>query len=98
VGAVVIAGAVFDNATTPDHVIRRTSEVMRAYEGSWVLLPGNHDPVLSESPGTRIERIGRPVNVTLSTLQSAIVRFAGRIRWRSIRIEPQKRRRLRCRQ
>lgn len=79
VDAVLVAGDVFDSATTPDHVIRRTLETMRAYEGSWVLLPGNHDPALSESPWTRIERIGRPPNVTLALTPEPILLANGRL-------------------
>ena len=66
VDAVLVAGDVFDSSTTAEHVIRRALEAMSAYKGTWVLLPGNHDPVLSESPWTRIERIGKPPNVILA--------------------------------
>ena len=79
VDAIVVAGDVFDSATTPDLDIRRTLEVMKAYNGSWVLLPGNHDPALSESPWTRIERIGRPSNVILALVPEPILLVNGRL-------------------
>ena len=79
VDAVVVAGDVFDSATTPDQVIRRALEAMKAYDGPWVLLPGNHDPALSESPWTRIERIGRPENVILALTPETILLADGRL-------------------
>jgi DNA repair exonuclease SbcCD nuclease subunit len=79
VDAVIVAGDVFDSATTPDQVIRRALEAMKAYNGSWVLLPGNHDPALSESPWTRIERIGRPANVILALAPETILLANGRL-------------------
>lgn len=73
VDAVVVAGDVFDSATTPDQVVRRALEAMTAYKGPWVLLPGNHDPALSESPWTRIKRIGLPENVILALSPQSIL-------------------------
>ena len=63
VDAVLVAGDVFDSATTPDQIIQRALESMKTYSGPWVLLPGNHDPAQSESPWTRLNRIGFPKNV-----------------------------------
>lgn len=77
--AVVVAGDVFDSSTTPDQIIRRTLEAMKAYDGPWVLLPGNHDPALSESPWTRIARIGCPANVVLALAQEPILLADGRL-------------------
>ena len=71
--AVLVAGDVFDSSTTPDQVIRRALEAMKAYDGPWVLLPGNHDPALAESPWTRLERIGRPANVILALAPEPIL-------------------------
>jgi len=79
VDAVIVAGDVFDSATTPDQVIRRALEAMKAYNGPWVLLPGNHDPALSESPWTRIERFGRPANVILALAPETILLANGRL-------------------
>ncbi len=79
VDAVIVAGDVFDSATTPDHVLRRALEGMKAYGGAWILLPGNHDPALSESPWTRIERIGRPDNVILALASEPILLADGKL-------------------
>lgn len=79
VDAVIVAGDVFDSATAPDQVIRRALEAMKDYKGSWVLLPGNHDPALAESPWTRIERIGRPANVILALAPEKILLASGRL-------------------
>jgi len=79
VDAVIVAGDVFDSVTTPDQVIRRALEAMKAFNGSWVLLPGNHDPALSESPWTRIERIGQPANVILAIASETILLANGRL-------------------
>src|ERR1035437_10328239 len=46
---------------------------MKAYNGPWVLLHGNHVPALSESPWTRIERFGRPANVILALAPETIL-------------------------
>ena len=76
VDAVLVAGDVFDSATAPDQIVgaRRALEAMKAFVGPWVLLPGNHDPGILESPWTRIERIGRPDNVILALAPEAVLR------------------------
>ena len=79
VDAVFVAGDVFDSVTTPDQVIRRALEAMKDYGGAWVLLPGNHDPALSESPWTRIARIGRPDNVILALAPEPILLAGGKL-------------------
>ena len=73
VDAVLVAGDVFDSATTSDRIVQRTTEAMKAYDGPWVLLPGNHDPALSESPWTRLDRIGLPDNVILALTPETIL-------------------------
>ncbi len=79
VDAVFVAGDVFDSVTTPDQVIRRALEAMKTYGGAWVLLPGNHDPALSESPWTRIQRIGRPDNVILALTPEPLLLADGKL-------------------
>lgn len=79
VDAVLVAGDVFDAATAPDQVIRRALEAIKAYAGPWVLMPGNHDPALAESPWTRIERIGLPANVLLALAPAPILLGDGRL-------------------
>ena len=51
VDAILVAGDVFDSATTPNQVLRRALEAMSAYDGLWVLLPGNHDQPSRKAPG-----------------------------------------------
>ena len=79
VDAVIVAGDVFDSVTTPDQFVRRALEAMKTYDGPWVLLPGNHDPALSESPWTRIERIGRPDNVILALAPEPVLLADGKL-------------------
>jgi hypothetical protein len=79
VDAVIVAGDVFDSSTVPDQVIRRALEVMRAYSGPWVLLPGNHDPALAESPWTRLHRFGLPENVLPAVVREPLVLADGRL-------------------
>ena len=79
VDAVIVAGDVFDSSTVPDQVIRRVLEVMRAYSGPWVLLPGNHDPALAESPWTRLHRFGLPENVLPAVVREPLVLADGRL-------------------
>jgi DNA repair exonuclease SbcCD nuclease subunit len=79
VDAVLVAGDVFDSSTVSDQVVRRALEAMKPYNGPWVLLPGNHDPALAESPWKRIERIGRPANVLLALVREPIVLADGRL-------------------
>ncbi|MGO2132944.1 MAG: metallophosphoesterase family protein [Halomonas sp.] len=66
VGAVLVAGDIFDAQTLSDRTLHRTFQAMSAYTGPWVMLPGNHDAALAESIWSRAERIGAmPDNVHL---------------------------------
>lgn len=72
---VVVAGDVFDAQTVSDRTIRRTFNAMEAFQGPWVLLPGNHDAALAESVWTRAQRIGAvPGNVYLA-LEPGVLEF-----------------------
>jgi DNA repair exonuclease SbcCD nuclease subunit len=73
VDAVLVAGDVFDGTTAADQVLRRALDAMSASEGHWVLLPGNHDPALPESPWTRLQAIGIPENIVLALACEPIV-------------------------
>lgn len=65
--AAVVAGDVFDAQTVSDRTIRRVFNAMAAFEGPWVMLPGNHDAALAESVWTRAQRLGAvPGNVHLA--------------------------------
>jgi DNA repair exonuclease SbcCD nuclease subunit len=77
--AVLVAGDVFDSSTVPDQVLRRTLEVMRAYSGPWVLLPGNHDPALAESPWTRLHRLGAPENIRPAVVRKPLLLADGKL-------------------
>jgi DNA repair exonuclease SbcCD nuclease subunit len=50
VTAVLIAGDCFENIAVADDTIRR-------FDGTWVLLPGNHDPAIAEPPWSRLRRL-----------------------------------------
>ncbi|MFT4102578.1 MAG: DNA repair exonuclease, partial [Burkholderiaceae bacterium] len=58
VDAVLVAGDVFDAQTVSDKAIRRLFGAMDAYDGPWLLLPGNHDAALGESVWRRALRLG----------------------------------------
>lgn len=77
--AVLVAGDVFDSSTVPDQVLRRALEVMRAYSGPWVLLPGNHDPALAESSWTRLQRLGLPENIRSAVVREPLLLANGRL-------------------
>lgn len=64
VNAVLVAGDVFDAQGVSDRTIHRTFQLMSAYKGPWILIPGNHDAALAESVWTRARRLNAiPPNV-----------------------------------
>lgn len=64
---ILVAGDVFDTGTPEESTIRQFLEKLEAAsETFWVLLPGNHDPLASETLWERLET-GRPENVLLAT-------------------------------
>lgn len=66
VDAVLVAGDVFDAQTVSDRTIRRLFLALAAFEGPWVMIPGNHDAALAESVWTRARRLDAvPANVHL---------------------------------
>ena len=66
VDVVLVAGDVFETNTVADDTLRRTLIQMQSFKGLWVLLPGNHDAVLSDSVWNRLPRIGLPDNIKLA--------------------------------
>lgn len=64
--AVLVAGDVFDGPAPAEETLRRTLAAMAGFAGPWVLLPGNHDPALEESPWTALRRLGLPAGVILA--------------------------------
>ena len=77
--AVLVAGDVFETIAVADETIRRTVNALEAFRGPWVLLPGNHDAALAESPWTRMRRFGLPENVILATVPEPIGLANGRL-------------------
>lgn len=77
--AILVAGDVFDSNAVKDETIRRAFNAMEAFDGPWVLLPGNHDAALAESVWTRIMRRGVRENVLLATSPEPILLANGRI-------------------
>jgi DNA repair exonuclease SbcCD nuclease subunit len=77
--AILVAGDVFETGAVKDETIRRTLLAMAEFSGPWVLLPGNHDAALAESPWTRIPRLDQPANVLLATVPEPIGLLGGRL-------------------
>jgi DNA repair exonuclease SbcCD nuclease subunit len=77
--AILVAGDVFDTGAVGDETIRRTLHAMAGFAGPWVLLPGNHDAALAESPWTRMPRLGQPTNVLLATVPEPLGLLGGRL-------------------
>jgi len=64
VDAVLVAGDVFDTQTVSDRTVRRLFNTLSAFQGPWIMIPGNHDAALAESVWTRATRLGAiPANV-----------------------------------
>jgi DNA repair exonuclease SbcCD nuclease subunit len=57
---VLVAGDCFDDIGVSDETLRRFLAATGAYQGPWILLPGNHDPAIAESPWTRLRRLLLP--------------------------------------
>ena len=64
--AVLVAGDVFDSNDVSDKTIVMTLEALKPFDGSWVLLPGNHDAALAHSVWTRLREMGLPANVVIA--------------------------------
>ena len=79
VAAVLVAGDVFDSNLVPERTIIQALAAMRGFAGPWVLLPGNHDAALAESVWSRLERLGRPANVTVAATPAPQVLADGRL-------------------
>jgi DNA repair exonuclease SbcCD nuclease subunit len=77
--AVLVAGDVFETHAVSDETIRRTLNALDGFAGPWVMLPGNHDSALAESPWSRIRRIGAPDNLALATQREPITLAGGAI-------------------
>ena len=78
VDAVLVAGDAFDGNDVKDKTIVLTLEALRAFEGPWVFLPGNHDAALAHSVWTRLREIGQPPNVTIADCPVPVEHWGGR--------------------
>lgn len=76
VDAVLVAGDIFDAQTVSDRTIRRLFNALNAFQGPWIMIPGNHDAALTESVWTRAERLQAiPTHVHLA-LKPGIFEFS----------------------
>jgi DNA repair exonuclease SbcCD nuclease subunit len=66
VDAVLVAGDCFDDIAISDETLRRFKVALESFVGTWVILPGNHDPAIAESPWTRLRRLSLPCNVIIA--------------------------------
>lgn len=66
VEAVLVAGDCFDDVAVADETLRRFKVALEPFKGYWVLLPGNHDPAVAESPWSRLRRLTLPENVIIA--------------------------------
>ncbi|MBO0734695.1 MAG: metallophosphoesterase, partial [Methylocapsa sp.] len=66
VDAVLVAGDCFDDVAVADETLRRFKFALEPFRGTWVLLPGNHDPAIAESPWSRLRRLTLPPNVIIA--------------------------------
>ncbi len=73
VDAVLLAGDVFDDIAVADATLRRFLVALEPFDGTWVLLPGNHDPAIAESPWSRLARLSLPRNVLIADEPRPIV-------------------------
>ncbi len=72
VDAVLIAGDCFDDVAVSDETLRRFKVKLEPFGGIWVLLPGNHDPAIAESPWSRLRRLSLPPNVIIADEQTPV--------------------------
>ena len=79
VAAVLVAGDVFDSNLVPERTIVQALAAMRAFPGPWVLLPGNHDSLLSEGVWSRLEQLGRPANLLVADSAAPMTLADGRL-------------------
>jgi hypothetical protein len=77
--AVLVAGDMFDSNLVPERTIVQALAAMRGFAGHWILLPGNHDALLSEGVWSRLDRLGRPANLVIAGTPAPIVLADGRL-------------------
>ncbi|MEK0082132.1 metallophosphoesterase family protein [Benzoatithermus flavus] len=79
VAAVLVAGDVFDSNLAADRTVLQALAAMRAFQGPWILLPGNHDAALAESVWTRFERLGCPPGCRIARMPEPVTLADGRL-------------------
>ncbi len=80
VDAVLVAGDVFEDNAVSDETLRRTMHALAEFQGTWVLLPGNHDAALTQSAWSRLRRLAVvPENVMLATAPEPVWLCNGRL-------------------
>lgn len=72
VDAVIVAGDAFDSSAVSDRTIRQTLEALTPYDGTWIFLPGNHDPALAHSVWTRMQELAPATNIIVADQPVAI--------------------------
>ncbi|KQQ85822.1 DNA repair exonuclease [Aureimonas sp. Leaf324] len=75
---VVVAGDAFDGNTISDRDIQRTLDAMAAFSGPWVCLPGNHDPAVSVSVWSRLQRFEHRARLVVADRPAPIELCDGR--------------------
>lgn len=78
VDAVLVAGDVFDSFAVAERTLLQTVHAMAAFDGPWLLLPGNHDPSLAEGVWRELHRMNLPDNVKLLDSQTPVEIAGGR--------------------
>ena len=67
VDAVLVAGDIFHNVNVSDSTLRRFLNNLEEFNGTWLLLPGNHDPLDEEGLWNKLKKLSPPENVILLT-------------------------------
>lgn len=79
VDAVLVAGDVFENNLVSNETIHALLHAMQGFKGSWVLIPGNHDPAVAESVWLRMQALGCTENVHIGLEPNSITLAGGRL-------------------
>jgi DNA repair exonuclease SbcCD nuclease subunit len=72
VDAVLVAGDCFDAVAVADDILRRFMVALEPFGGTWVFLPGNHDPAIAESPWSNLRGLSLPKNLIIADQQMPI--------------------------
>jgi DNA repair exonuclease SbcCD nuclease subunit len=78
VEAVLVAGDAFDSNDVTEKTLVRTVEALEPFDGTWVFLPGNHDPALAHSVWSRLRAMGLPNRIVIADSPIVIDLWSGR--------------------